>query len=139
LINQTRSIASIYDNDSTQTVNINIPSSSYTTTTAGTLVYTVSYNIHLATYGGVLFKRANCSVKFNTNSQKITVKYPTLPNCVSVAPNGLRVITNTGMKVAILDYVTEITSANDLYGLKVSNDGIKIRRNSKSQDDWVDL
>jgi hypothetical protein len=43
------------------------------------------------------------------------------------------------MKVAILDYVTEITSANDLYGLKISNDGIKIRRNSKNQDDWVDL
>jgi hypothetical protein len=139
LINQTRSIASIYDNDSTQTVNINIPSSSYTTTTAGTLVYTVSYNIHLATYGGIFFKRANCSVKFNTSNKKITVKYPTLPNCVSVAPNGLRVITNRGMKVAILDYETEITSANDLYGLKVSNDGIKIRRNSKSQDDWVDL
>ena len=139
LVNQTGSIASIYDNETTQTVSISIPSSSYTTTTAGTLVYTVSYNIHLATYGGVLFKRANCSVKFNTNSQKITVKYPTLPKCVSVAPNGLRVITNTGMKVAILDYETEITSANDLYGLKVSNDGIKIRRNSKSQDDWVDL
>ena len=139
LVNQTRSIASIYDNETTQNISISIPSSSYTTTTAGTLVYTVSYNIHLATYGGVLFKRANCSVKFNTNNQKITVKYPTLPKCVSVAPNGLRVITNTGMKVAILDYETEITSANNLYGLKVSNDGIKIRRNSKSQDDWVDL
>lgn len=139
LVNKTGSIASIYDNSSTQTVNINIPSSSYTTTTAGTLVYTVSYNIHLATYGGIFFKRANCSVKFNTNNQKITVKYPTLPNCVSVAPNGLRVVTNKGMKVAILDGETEITSANDLYGLKISNDGIKIRRNSKSQDDWVPL
>ena len=139
LVNQTKSIASIYDNSSTQTVSINIPSSSYTTTTAGTLVYTVSYNIHLATYGGILFKRANCSVKFNTNSKKITVKYPTLPNCVSVAPNGLRVITNRGMKVAILDYETEIISANNMYGLKITDGGIKIRRNSKSEDDWVDL
>ena len=139
LVNQTKSIASIYDNSSTQTVSINIPSSSYTTTTVGTLVYTVSYNIHLATYGGILFKRANCSVKFNTNSKKITVKYPTLPNCVSVAPNGLRVITNRGMKVAILDYETEIISANNMYGLKITDGGIKIRRNSKSEDDWVDL
>ena len=139
LVNQTKSIPSIYDNETTQTVSINIPSSSYTTTTEGILVYTVSYNIHLATYGGILFKRANCSVKFNTNSKKITVKYPTLPNCVSVAPNGLRVITNRGMKVAILDYETEIISANNMYGLKITDGGIKIRRNSKSEDDWVDL
>ena len=139
LVNQTKSIASIYDNSNTQTVSISIPSSSYTTTTAGTLVYTVSYNIHLATYGGVLFKRANCSIKFNTNSQKITVKYPTLPNCVSVAPNGLRVITSSDLKAAFLDGEMEILSPNGKYGLKLSNNGIKIKRNSSSDSDWVDL
>jgi hypothetical protein len=43
------------------------------------------------------------------------------------------------MKVAILDYETEIISANNMYGLKITDGGIKIRRNSKSEDDWVDL
>jgi hypothetical protein len=138
LVDVSKSLPSIYNNE--QTITISGPASSYTMTSNGYLLYEFSYNIHLSTYNG-MYVKSEVSIKVNADNvkKKITVNYPSLPRCTSVAPNGLRVITSSGLKAAFLDGVMEILSPNGKYGLKLSNDGIKIKRNSSSDSDWVDL
>lgn len=138
LVDVSKSLPSIYNNE--QTIAISGPESSYTMTSNGYLLYEFSYNIHLSTYNG-MYVKSEVSIKVNAGNvkKKIKVNYPSLPRCTSIAPNGLRVITSSGLKAAFLDGVMEILSPNGKYGLKLSNDGIKIKRNSSSDSDWVDL
>ena len=138
LVDVSKSLPSIYNNE--QTITISGPASSYTMTSNGYLLYEFSYNIHLSTYNG-MYVKSEVSIKINADNvkKKITVNYPSLPRCTSIAPNGLRVITSSDLKAAFLDGEMEILSPNGKYGLKLSNNGIKIKRNSSSDSDWVDL
>ena len=138
LVDVSKSLPSIYNNE--QTITISGPASSYTMTSYGYLLYEFSYNIHLSTYNG-MYVKSEVSIKVNADNvkKKIIVNYPSLPRCTSIAPNGLRVITSNGLKAAFLDGEMEILSPNGKYGLKLSNSGIKIKRNSSSDSDWVDL
>ena len=116
---------------------INSSAITYTARTDGVLRLKFGYRVHLSTYywGDVSF----VEIAFNDDSKQITVEYKEPTKGVSIAPNGMRILTVSGASVTILDDKITMLSQNKRYGLKITNDGVKIRRDTIDEKAWQPL
>lgn len=111
----------------------------FTAQTNGVLSVTFGYDVHLSTYSWLNADKSYVSIKFNKGGSKITVECPKPTEGVSIASNGMRVLTVSGASVTILDNKITLLSPNKKYGIKITDSGVQIRRNSTSEDDWNNL
>lgn len=103
---------------------------------AGVLTIKFSYNIHLSTYAWMGADKAYCRIIFNEGGSKIKVEYPRDTNGTSIGYNGMKVLTSGGAKISAIDKKIELLSSNALYGLQITDDGIKYKKKGGS---WTDL
>ena len=94
----------------------------------GVLRLTFGYNVHLSTYKWAGADKSYASLKFNTGGSKITVKYEKPTKGVSIASNGMRVLTVSGASVTILDDKITMLSPSEKFGLRITNSGVEIRK-----------
>lgn len=131
--------ASEHDHSTTPTDSISTTKYTFTAEADGVLSITFGYDVHLSTYSWLNADKSYASIKFNTGGSKITVDYPRPTEGVSIASNGMRVLTVSGASVSILDNTITLLSPNKKYGLKITDNGVQIRKNSTSESSWTNL
>ena len=131
--------AASHGHKTSPTVLIKTPKSGFTAEANGVLRITFEYSVHLSTYSWLNADKSYAKINFNKGGSKITVEYPEPTKGVSIAPNGMRVLTVSGASVTILDNKITLLSPNKKYGIKITDSGVQIRRNSTSEDDWNNL
>lgn len=113
--------------------------SGFTAEADGVLSVTFGYDVHLSTYSWLNADKSCAKIKFNTGGSKITVEYPKPTEGVSIASNGMRVLTVSGASVTILDDKITLLSPSKEYGLRITDNGVQIRRKSTSESEWKPL
>lgn len=105
----------------------------------GILSVTFGYDVHLSTYAWLNADKSYAKVKFNTGGSKIIVEYPRPIEGVSIASNGMRVLTVSGASVSVIGEKITLLSPNKKYGLRITDSGVQIRRNSTDETSWTNL
>ena len=105
----------------------------------GILSVTFGYDVHLSTYAWLNADKSYAKVKFNTGGSKIIVEYPRPIEGVSIASNGMRVLTVSGASVSVIGEKITLLSPNKKYGLRITDSGVQIRRNSIDETSWTNL
>lgn len=105
----------------------------------GVLSVTFGYDVHLSTYAWLNADKSYAKVKFNTGGSKIIVEYPKPIEGVSIASNGMRVLTVSGASVSVIGEKITLLSPNKKYGLRITDSGVQIRRNSTDETSWTNL
>ena len=131
--------AASHGHKTSPTVLIKTPKSIFTAEADGVLSITFEYSVHLSTYSWLNADKSYAKINFNKGGSKITVEYSEPTKGVSIAPNGMRVLTVSGASVTILDNKITLLSPNKKYGIKITDSGVQIRRNSTYEDDWNNL
>lgn len=134
-----RKIVESNSNKNAQTVWIGIESAiTFTAKADGVLSLIFGYNVHLSTYSPLKTDKSFAELEFNTDGSKITVKYEEPTKGVSIASNGMRVLTVSGVSVTILDDKITMLSQNKRYGLKITDKGL-YKRIGPEEDDWAEI
>ena len=118
---------------------IKTPKSSFTAEANGVLRITFEYSVHLSTYSWLNADKSYAKINFNKGGSKITVEYPEPTKGVSIAPNGMRVLTVSGASVSILGSTITLLSPSKYFGLRITDSGVQIRKGSLSEDSWTNL
>lgn len=105
----------------------------------GILSVTFGYNVHLSTYAWLNADKSYAKVKFNTGGSKIIVEYPKSIEGVSIASNGMRVLNVSGASLSVIGEKITLLSPNKKYGLRITDSGVQIRRDSTDETKWVNL
>ena len=133
LINSEISIpAWVKDGDKRQIIATNSSEQKFTATNDGRLFYTYYYYIHLSTYSLMGGDKAYVKLTFNTNNKVAKITYPSLNKGTNIGPNGFRTISGDKCMLSVLDKEIKLLSPNQKYGLKITDSGVYIKRNS----DW---
>ena len=128
-----------HDHKKARTDIIKTSKSGFTAEADGVLSVTFGYDVHLSTYSWLNADKSCAKIKFNTGGSKITVEYPKPTEGVSIASNGMRVLTVSGASVTILDDKITLLSPSKEYGLRITDNGVQIRRKSTSESEWKPL
>ena len=128
-----------HDHKKARTDIIKTSKSGFTAEADGVLSVTFGYDVHLSTYSWLNADKSCAKIKFNTGGSKITVEYPKPTKGVSIASNGMRVLTVSGVSVTILDDKITLLSPSKEYGLRITDNGVQIRRKSTSESEWKPL
>ena len=128
-----------HDHKKARTDIIKTSKSGFTAEADGVLSVTFGYDVHLSTYSWLNADKSCAKIKFNTGGSKITVEYPKPTKGVSIASNGMRVLTVSGASVTILDDKITLLSPSKEYGLRITDNGVQIRRKSTSESEWKPL
>ena len=128
-----------HDHKKARTDIIKTSKSGFTAEADGVLSVTFGYDVHLSTYSWLNADKSYAKIKFNTGGSKITVEYPNPTEGVSIASNGMRVLTVSGASVTILDDKITLLSPSKEYGLRITDNGVQIRRKSTSESEWKPL
>lgn len=102
----------------------------------GVLTIKFTYDIHLSTYSWLGADKAYCKITFNAAGSKINVEYKQEACGTSIASNGMRVLTSGGAKISAIDNKIELLSPSARYGLQITDDGIKYKKEGGS---WTNL
>ena len=131
--------ASSHGHSSTPTYKITTGKDIFTMEKDGVLSVTFGYDVHLSTYSWLNADKSYAKVKFNTGGSKIIVEYPKPIEGVSIASNGMRVLTVSGASVSVIGEKITLLSPNKKYGLRITDSGVQIRRDSTDETKWVNL
>ena len=131
--------ASSHGHNSTPTYKITTGKDIFTMEKDGVLSVTFGYDVHLSTYSWLNADKSYAKVKFNTGGSKIIVEYPKPIEGVSIASNGMRVLTVSGASVSVIGEKITLLSPNKKYGLRITDSGVQIRRDSTDETKWVNL
>ena len=93
----------------------------------------------MSTYSWLNADKSYAKIIFNKGGSKITVEYPEPTKGVSIAPNGMRVLTVSGASVSILGNTITLLSPSKYFGLRITDSGVQIRKGSLSEDSWTNL
>ena len=117
---------------------VNSSAITFTEKADGVLRLKFRYRVHLSTYSPFNAHISVLEIAFNTNGSKITVEYPKPTEGVSIASNGMRILTVSGVSVTILDDKITMLSQNKRYGLKITDKGL-YKRIGPEEDDWAEI
>ena len=117
---------------------VNSSAITFTEKADGVLRLKFRYRVHLSTYSPLKTHISAAEIAFNTNGSKITVEYPKPTEGVSIASNGMRILTVSGVSVTILDDKITMLSQNKRYGLKITDKGL-YKRIGPEEDDWAEI
>ena len=131
--------AASHGHKTSPTVLIKTPKSIFTAEADGVLSITFEYSVHLSTYSWLNADKSYAKIIFNKGGSKITVEYPEPTKGVSIAPNGMRVLTVSGASVSILGNTITLLSPSKYFGLRITDSGVQIRKGSLSEDSWTNL
>ena len=133
-------IAPAHSDGSTQYIPKKVNSSAITFTAKadGVLSLKFRYRVHLSTYSPFKAHISAAEIEFNTGGSKITVKYEEPTKGVSIASNGMRVLTVSGVSVTIINDTITMLSQNKRYGLKITNEGL-FKRTGVGEKDWTPI
>ena len=131
--------AASHGHKTSPTVLIKTPKSIFTAEADGVLSITFEYSVHLSTYSWLNADKSYAKINFNKGGSKITVEYPEPTKGVSIAPNGMRVLTVSGASVSILGNTITLLSPSKYFGLRITDSGVQIRKGSLSEDSWTNL
>lgn len=131
--------AASHGHKTSPTVLIKTPKSGFTAEADGVLRITFEYSVHLSTYSWLNADKSYAKINFNKGGSKITVEYPEPTKGVSIAPNGMRVLTVSGASVSILGNKITLLSPSKYFGLRITDSGVQIRKGSLSEDSWTNL
>ena len=131
--------AASHGHKTSPTVLIKTPKSIFTAEADGVLRIKFEYSVHLSTYSWLNADKSYAKIIFNKGGSKITVEYPEPTKGVSIAPNGMRVLTVSGASVSILGNTITLLSPSKYFGLRITDSGVQIRKGSLSEDSWTNL
>lgn len=135
LINKTIPLSSFKGADNKTNI-LSTEKKSFEALKDGVLTIKFTYDIHLSTYSWLGADKAYCKITFNAADSKINVEYKQEACGTSIASNGMRVLTSGGAKISVIDNKIELLSPSARYGLQITDDGIKYKKEGGS---WTNL